>query len=55
MKDKNEQTPFSICLSTDNSPILKLLMNKVSLNKDHDLFFSFANRIFNVEYQKILL
>lgn len=37
----------------NNAPILKFLQNKVSLNKEPDLFFAFASKIFDIEFQKI--
>ncbi len=54
LKDKSNHTAFSICLEKDNAPLLEFLKDKVSLNKEPDLLFAFKNKIFNVEYQRIL-
>lgn len=54
LKDKLNRTAFSVCLDNDNAPLLEFLKDKVSINKDPGLFFAFENKIFNVEYQKIL-
>lgn len=54
IKDNQKRTPFTICLDADNAPLLEFLKDKVSINKEPDLFFSFNSKIFNVHYQKIL-
>ena len=54
LKDKQEKTPFSLCLDRDNAPLLEFLKDKVSINKTPELFFAFKDKIFNVEYQQIL-
>ena len=54
LKDKAENTPFSICLDGDNAPLLEFLKDKVSINKTPELLFAFKDKIFNVEYQNIL-
>jgi ankyrin repeat protein len=54
LKDKNEQTAFSVCLEKDNAPLLEFLKDKVSINNEPQLFFAFKEKIFNVEYQQIL-
>jgi ankyrin repeat protein len=54
LKDKEEKTPFSVCLDRDNAPLLEFLKDKVSINKTPELLFAFKDKIFNVEYQHIL-
>lgn len=54
IKDNMKRTPFTICLDSDNAPLLEFLKDKVSINKEPDLFFAFKDKIFNVAYQKIL-
>ncbi len=54
LKDKKEHTAFSVCLKNDNAPLLEFLKDKVSLNKEPELLFAFKDKIFNVEYQRIL-
>lgn len=54
LKDKQNHTAFSVCLNMDNAPLLEFLKDKVSLNKEPELLFAFNNKIFNVEYQRIL-
>jgi hypothetical protein len=53
-KDKEHRTPFAVCLERDNAPLLEFLKDKVSINNEPELFFAFKNKIFNVEYQRIL-
>ena len=53
-KDNLKRTPFSICLDTDNAPLLEFLKDRVSINREPELFFAFKDKIFNIEYQKIL-
>lgn len=55
LKDNNGHTPFAICLQSDNAPLLEFLQDKVSLNKEPELFFAFNGKIFQESYQKILL
>ncbi len=50
LKDKEEKTPFSVCLDKDNAPLLEFLKDKVSINKTPELLFAFKDKIFNVEY-----
>jgi ankyrin repeat protein len=54
LKDNLGRSPFYLCFETENFPLLELLMGKVSINKDPDLFFAFKDKIINVEYQVIL-
>ena len=54
LKDKQEQTAFSVCLDRDNAPLLEFLKDKVSINREPQLFFAFRDKLFNVEYQQIL-
>lgn len=54
IKDSSKRTPFTICLDSDNAPLLEFLKEKVSINKEPDLFFAFKDKIFNIAYQKIL-
>lgn len=53
-KDKSERTPFAICLQLDNAPLLEFLKDKVSINKEPELLFAFKEKLFNVDYQRIL-
>lgn len=53
-KDKSNRTPFAICLEKDNAPLLEFLKDKVSINSEPDLLFAFKDKIFNVDYQRIL-
>ena len=55
LKDTDGNTPFALCLANDNAPLLELLQDKVSINKEPELLFAFSKKIFNVSYQKILL
>jgi len=54
MKDNQKKTPFTICLEKDNAPLLEILKDRVSINKEPELLFAFKDKIFNIEYQKIL-
>lgn len=53
-KDKQNRTPFAICLEKDNAPLLEFLKDKVSLNREPELLFAFKDKIFNQDYQRIL-
>jgi ankyrin repeat protein len=53
-KDKSNRTPFAICLEKDNAPLLEFLKDKVSINNEPELLFAFKDKIFNVDYQRIL-
>ena len=55
IKNSQGKTPFTLCLDNDNPSLLNLLKKKISLNLEPTIFFAFAPKIFNIQFQKILL
>lgn len=55
IKDKKEETPFVVALGVDNAPMVRRLMQGISINEDPQLMHSLASKIMQVKYQEILI